>query len=89
MGIQCAPTYANIFMGKFEEKHIYQRTKEKLLPYVKHTDEIPLAQTDFLARLKLFRTEINHIHETVKLEMEFSSKEIPFLGKLVYIRIPT
>ena len=43
MGIQCAPTYANIFMGNFEEKHIYQRTKEKLLPYVKHTDEIPLA----------------------------------------------
>lgn len=33
--------------------------------------------------------EINHIHEIIKLEMQFSPKEIQFLGKLVYIRTPT
>ena len=32
-----------------------------------------------LVGLKLFLPEIDHIHETLKLEMQFPSKEIPYL----------
>ena len=31
-------------------------------------------RASFLAELKLFTTEINNIHETIKSEMQFSSK---------------
>ena len=34
MGTKCAPTYANIFMGKFEETHIYPRIHEKTRIYL-------------------------------------------------------
>ena len=29
MGTKCAPSYANLFMGKFEKKYIYNRIKNK------------------------------------------------------------
>ena len=39
MGTICAPSYANIFMSKFEEKHIYPLIKNKSVIYLRYIDD--------------------------------------------------
>ena len=38
MGTKCAPTYANISMGIFEETHIYPLIKRKVQLYLRYID---------------------------------------------------
>ena len=40
MGTICAPSYANIFMGKFEEKFIYPYIKDLGSLYLRYVDDI-------------------------------------------------
>ena len=40
METKCTPTYENIFMGIFEETHIYPLIKEKMQLYLKYMDDI-------------------------------------------------
>ena len=40
MGTACAPSYTNIFMARFEEKHIYPLTKDRVERYLRYTDDI-------------------------------------------------
>ena len=40
MGTKFTPTYANIFMGIFEETHIYTLTKQNVQLYLKYIDDI-------------------------------------------------
>ena len=40
MGTVCTPSYANLFMGQFEEKHIYPFIKVMSLLYLRYTDGI-------------------------------------------------
>ena len=39
MGTACAPSYTNIFMARFEEKHIYPLTKDRVEQYLRYTDD--------------------------------------------------
>ena len=40
MGTICAPSYANIFMSEFEEKHIYPLIKNKSVIYLRYIDDV-------------------------------------------------
>ena len=40
MGTKCAPNYANLFMGVFEQNHIYNRIKNKSMLYLRFIDDI-------------------------------------------------
>ena len=40
MGTVCAPSYVNLFMSQFEEKHIHPYIKDMFLLYFRYTDEI-------------------------------------------------
>ena len=40
MGTACAPSYANIFMARFEQKHIYPFIKSKGDLYLRYNDGI-------------------------------------------------
>ena len=40
MGTKCAPTYATLFMGKFEETYILPNIKENILQYNRYIDDI-------------------------------------------------
>ena len=40
MGTKCALTYANIFMGKFEENHIYPRIQHKTRIFLRYIDDL-------------------------------------------------
>ena len=39
-GTKCAPTYATLFMGKFEETHILPNIQENILQYNRYIDDI-------------------------------------------------
>ena len=40
MGTVCAPSYANLFMAQFEEKHIHSYIKDMSLLYLRYIDDI-------------------------------------------------
>ena len=40
MGTKCAPAYANLFMGNFEEKYILPLIKDKTMLYTRYRDDI-------------------------------------------------
>ena len=59
MGTKCAPTYANIFMGWFEETFIYPLLTNKSLMYYRFIDDIFLLWKGTENELKDFITTIN------------------------------
>ena len=84
MGTKCAPSYANIFMGKFEELHIYQRIRSKTLLYLRYIDDLFFIFNGTEEELKRFFQEINQVHRTIKFDYTYSKKEINFLDLIIY-----
>ena len=62
----CTSTYANIFMGEFEEKHIYPRIKDKRSKYLRYIDDIFMIWTGTQAQLEDFTKQINKVHPLMK-----------------------
>jgi len=85
MGTKCAPSYANIFMGKFEKDHLYPRLKGKCLTYLRYIDDIFLIWTASKHELDEFIEHANTIHPTIKFEFVISETEINFLDTTIYI----
>ena len=85
MGTICAPSYANIFMSEFEEKHIYPLIKNKSAIYLRYIDDIFMVWTKSENELKHFMDEINQKHQSIKFDFKFSKGSIEFLDILVYI----
>ena len=46
MGTKCAPSYANLFMGKFEELYIYPQLLYKSPIYLQYIDDLFFIWTD-------------------------------------------
>ena len=84
MGTKCAPTYANIFMGKFEETHIYPRINDKTRIYLRYIDDLFFIWKGTEQELREFFDEMNTIHPTIKFDYEFSKKEIHFLDLMIF-----
>ena len=84
MGTICAPTYANIFMSEFEERHIYLLIKNKSGSYLRIIDDIFMVWTKSVNELKSFINEINKNHHSIKFDFKFSKEKIEFLDTLVY-----
>ena len=85
MGTVCAPSYANIFMSEFEEKHIYPLMKNKSVIYLCYIDDIFMVLIKSESELKHFMNEINQKHQSIKSDFKFSKESIEFLDTLVYI----
>ena len=79
MGTKCVPSYANLFMGKFEELYIYPQLLNKSLIYLRYIDSLFFIWTATEQELKQFFQEINQVHHTIKFDYKFSTKEINFL----------
>ena len=83
MGKIFAPSYANLFMAWVEERffnHIGFRPPF----YVRFLDDIFFIWTDGLSLLRLFTTEFDQTHPSVKLEWKFSQTSMIFLDLLVF-----
>ena len=85
MGTIAAPSYATIYMGHFEEKHIYPELNNDSLFYTRYIDEIFLIYTGGERKLIEFLTKLNTAHDSIKFDFEKSTKSIAFLDTLVYI----
>lgn len=84
MGTKCAPSYANLFMGKFEDLYIYPRLLNKSRIYLRYIDDLFFIWTGTEQELKTFFQQINKVHRTIKFDYEFSKKEINFLDLTIY-----
>ena len=85
MGTKCAPSYANLFMGKFEETNILPRIRDLILLYVRLIDDIFFLWTGTEQNLLEFFKEINSIHPTIKFDFNYSKKSINVLDTTIII----
>ena len=84
MGTKCAPKYANIFMGVFEEKHIYPKIQNKIRIFLRYIDDIFFIWKGTEDDLKQFLNDINLIHPTIKFDYHTSKTAVNFLDLTIY-----
>ena len=85
MGTTCAPSYANIFMLQFEEKHVYSLIENKSLIYLCYIDNILKVWVKSESELRHFMNKMNQKHRPIKFDFKFSKESIEFLETLMYI----
>ena len=85
MGTKCAPTYASLFMGKFEELNILPRIRNHVLLYVRYIDDLFFVWKGSEENLLKFLEEINTLHPTIKFDFEYSRKKVNFLDTTISI----
>ena len=73
-----APSYANLFMGKFEENALADASHSPLI-WWRFIDDIFLLWTHGEDLLNSFITYLNNLHPTIKFTSSFSHSEISFL----------
>ena len=82
MGTKMAPSYANIFMHKLEDKML---SSFPLKPshYYLYIDDFFFIWTHGRNALELFKDHVNSFHESIKFTFEVSNHQIAFLDVLV------
>ena len=84
MGTKCAPSYANIFMGRFEEKFIFPLLKNLRDFYLRFIDDIFLIWNGTKTEFENFLKKITECHPNIKFEYEMSKTGINFLDTTVF-----
>ena len=82
MGGKYAPSYANVFMGKFENDLLTSASKKPLVWY-RFIDDIFLIWTGTNEELSNFIEHANSLHPTILLTSEQSTSQVAFLDVLV------
>ena len=85
MGTKCAPNYANLFMGDFENKFIYPLIRTYSVLYLRYIDDIFMLWKGSKEQLDNFINAINEKHPTIKFDFEISQQQVNFLDTTVYI----
>ena len=79
-----APSYANLFMGNFEQKALAVATHSPLI-WWRYIDDIFLLWTHGEEKLNDLTTYLNNLHPTIKFTCSLSYNEIPFLDVKVML----
>ena len=74
-GTTCTPSHTNIFMARFEQKHIYPFIKGKVDLYLTYNDDIFFIWKDKEEELKNFFSEINKKHPSIKFDEKYSKQK--------------
>ena len=87
MGTRMAPSYANLFMGKFEQQAI---DNSSLKPFIwwRFIDDIFMIWTHGEEHLKTFIGYLNSFHPSIKFTHEYSNslhQTLPFLDVQVHL----
>ena len=85
MGTDSAPSYANIFMGKFEETFIYPFITNLHKLYLRYIDDIFIIWTANRQQFIDFIGKLNQKHPSIKFKHHISNKAVDFLDTTVYI----
>ena len=86
MGTRMAPSYANLFMGKFEQA--IENATYKSFVWRRFIDDIFMVWTEGEEHLKTFISYLNSIQPTIKFTHEYSSSRnqtLPFLDVQVHL----
>ena len=85
MGTKMAPSYANLFMGRFEQNALDHAPHSPLI-WWRYIDDIFLLWTHGEEKLNEFIDYLNSLHSTIKFTSSFSRTDIPFLDVHVHLR---
>ena len=84
MGTNSAPSYANMFMGKFEETFIYRFITNLHKLYLRYIDDIFIIWAGTRQQSIDFIGKLNQKHPLIKFEYHISNKAVDFLDTTVY-----
>ena len=84
MGTKLAPSYANLFMTKFEDKYVYTYPLQPQL-WKRFIDDIFLIWPHGRNSLTKFIGHLNTVHPTIKFTSDISETGISFLDLTIYI----
>ena len=84
MGTRVAPSFANLFMAKFEDKFVYPYHTQPSI-WLRYIDDIFLVWENGAESLDLFLNHLNTCHPTIKFTSEHSLTHISFLDTTVKI----
>jgi hypothetical protein len=84
MGSKVAPSYANIYLDRFERLFVYTYPKKPVI-WLRYLDDCFCIWQHGEAELNKFFFHLNSCNDNIKFTMEKSNKEIPFLDMLVKI----
>ena len=83
MGTKCAPSYAILFMGKFEED--FMRTRHTLpMVWWRFIDDILMIWPHSLGELYSFLEALNNVHESIEFTTNISQTQVNFLHVSIY-----
>ena len=82
MGTKLAPSYANLFMAKFEEKYVHTYPLQPKL-CKRFIDDIFMIWPHSMDSLLQFINHLNIVHPTIKFTSDNSDTEISFLDLYV------
>ena len=85
MGTGLAPSYSNLFMGKFEQQFLQTQNKLPLV-WWRYIDDVFTIWTHRVPCLNVFLQELNNYHTTIKFTADWSAQEVTFLDTWVYIK---
>ena len=85
MGTKLAPSYANLFMTKFEDKYVYTYPLQPKL-WKRFIDDIFLVWPHGRNSLIEFTEHLNTVHPTIKFTSDISDTGISFLDLTIYIK---
>lgn len=78
MGTRMAPSYASLFMGKFEKEYLESCGVQPLL-WLRFLDDIFMIWDDSEEKLLQFFDELNKFHETINFTYNYSKTNAVFL----------
>lgn len=84
MGTIYALSDANIFMGKFEPKHIYPYITDKTIMYLRYIDDLFFIWKGTEGELLSFLENLNEKHPSINFDFKYSKIEIEFLDTKIY-----
>ena len=85
MGTKLAPSYANLFMTKFEERCVYIYPLQPKL-WKRFIDDIFLILPYGMDSFLKFINQSNTVHSTITFTSYISPTEISFLDLIIYIK---
>ena len=86
MGTKVAPSFANTFMGWFEDQFVYTYPKQPLL-WIRYIDDIFQIWTHGLDEFKKFEKHLHESVDSIKFETDISETEVHFLDATVKLNL--
>ena len=87
MGSICAPNYANLYVGCFEDKFIFNPERNvhlpKILKWYRYIDDVFCLYNGTLDQLQEFYILLNSFNSNLQFTMEYSSEKVHFLDMWV------